>query len=147
MSTVAFDTYRVVKRSKEVGFSDLQAEAVTDVLSESRSPGIDLSLLATKNDLERFATKADLERFAAKADLEQFATKADLERFATKADLERFATKADLERFATKSEMAHLATKAELSEMKADLLKWVVGAIGLQTLVVVGAVVTLARAL
>lgn len=97
MSALAFDTHRIVKRLKEVGFSDLQAEAVTDVLSESRGPGIDTILLATKADLAGFVTKADLQ--------------------------------------------------AGFAETKADLLKWVVGAIGLQTVVIVGAVVTLAKAL
>lgn len=33
-------------------------------------------------------------------------------------------------------ELTHLATKADLSETKADILKWVIGAIGLQTVAI-----------
>jgi len=36
-----------------------------------------------------------------------------------------------------------VATKADLAEAKADILKWVLGALGLQTVVVIGALVTL----
>jgi hypothetical protein len=42
-----------------------------------------------------------------------------------------------------------LATKADLqiglAEVKAELLKWVLGAIGFQTLVILGAVIALVR--
>jgi hypothetical protein len=35
--------------------------------------------------------------------------------------------------------------KADIAEVKADILKWVVGAIGFQTVVILGALVSLAR--
>ncbi|MCI0598096.1 MAG: CCDC90 family protein [Beijerinckiaceae bacterium] len=44
-----------------------------------------------------------------------------------------------------KAEIANLATKAELAEVKADILKWVVGAMGFQTVLIVGALVSLVR--
>ncbi|MGH6794773.1 MAG: hypothetical protein ACREDD_03500 [Methylocella sp.] len=44
---------------------------------------------------------------------------------------------------ATKADMAKLETK--IAEVKADILKWVVGAIGFQTVVILGALVSLAR--
>lgn len=44
-------------------------------------------------------------------------------------------------------DLSHLATKADLAEAKADLLKWMVGAIGLQTLTVLGGVAALIRLL
>ena len=53
------------------------------------------------------------------------------ERLATKDDLANLATKADL--------------KADLAEVKADLMKWTFGAIGFQTVIVLGAVIALAR--
>jgi hypothetical protein len=53
------------------------------------------------------------------------------------------ATKGDLA--AVKAEIANLATKADIAEAKADILKWVVGAIGFQTVVILGALVSLAR--
>ena len=49
------------------------------------------------------------------------------------------------ERLATKDDLANLATKADLAEVKADLMKWTFGAIGFQTVIVLGAVIALAR--
>lgn len=60
-------------------------------------------------------------------------------------DTVSLATKADVTQLRT--EVTQLATKSELSEFKADILKWVVGAIGFQTVVMVGAVAALARLL
>ena len=51
----------------------------------------------------------------------------DLSNLATKADLANLPTKADLANFATKTDLANFATKVELAELKADLIKWVVG--------------------
>ncbi len=66
-----FDTLRAARRLKEAGASEPVAEAIAEVLRESRD--FDLSQLATKADLEqlRLATKTDLEqlRLAGKADL------------------------------------------------------------------------------
>lgn len=76
--SAALDTLQMVKRLKEAGFNDAQAEAVTNVVRDVRAG--DFSLLATKADVERLA--ADVERLAA-------TTKADLDRLAatTKSDL------------------------------------------------------------
>jgi hypothetical protein len=49
------------------------------------------------------------------------------------------------ERLATKDDLANLATRADLAEVKADLMKWTFGAIGFQTVIVLGAVIALAR--
>ena len=43
------DTHKIVKRLQEAGFSNVQAETVTDVLREGK--GAKLSLIATKADL------------------------------------------------------------------------------------------------
>ena len=48
------------------------------------------------------------------------------------------ATKADLAKFEAE-------LKADIAEAKADILKWVVGAIGFQTVVILGALVSLVR--
>ncbi|MGH6842441.1 MAG: hypothetical protein ACREDV_10180 [Methylocella sp.] len=55
------------------------------------------------------------------------------------------ATKADLA--ALRAELAEVRAelKADIAEVKADILKWVVGAIGFQTIVILGALVSLAR--
>jgi hypothetical protein len=73
------DTLQIVKRLKEAGFAELQAEALNTIFRDSRDA--DFSVLTTKADIERieaklgtFATKADIERIEAK-----FATKTDLQ--------------------------------------------------------------------
>ncbi len=58
MSAHSLDTHRIVKRLQQAGFTDSQAETVTDVMPETRE--FDLSSLATKADLVGLATKADL---------------------------------------------------------------------------------------
>jgi hypothetical protein len=75
---------------------------------------------------------------AAQGDL---ATKADLA--AVKADVT--VVKTDLA--ALKADLAALKAelKADIAEVKADILKWVVGAIGFQTVVILGALISLVR--
>lgn len=76
MSVVAFDTHKIVKRLRDAGFSEPQAEAVTAAVQEGAV--IDLSHLATKADLQTalkdMATKADIKDMATKADLAEIRT-------------------------------------------------------------------------
>jgi hypothetical protein len=60
---------------------------------------------------------------------------------------DRLATKDDLANLGTKIDLADLrdATKMDLAEAKFDMLKWTFGAIGFQTVIVLGAVGALAR--
>jgi hypothetical protein len=114
-----FDTLRAARRLKEAGASEPVAEAIAEVLRDSRE--LDLSRLATKTDLEQL-------RLATKTDLEQL-------RLATKTDLEqlRLATKTDLEQL-------RLATKADLAELKSEVLKWVIGLMIAQTAAIIAVV-------
>jgi len=61
----------------------------------------------------------------------------------------RNARTIDLWNLATKADMAALASKhdlqAALAETKVELLKWMVGTIGIQTVVIIGAVIALVR--
>jgi hypothetical protein len=84
--------------------------------------------------LEAGGFTAEQSRIFASA-LAEAASTADL---ATKGDLANLATKADINEL-------KIATKADISELKADLLKWIASAIGLQTVVTIGAVITLMR--
>jgi hypothetical protein len=47
----------------------------------------------------------------------------------------------------TKTDLAVLAatTKTDLAETKTEILKWMIGSIGIQTIVIIGAVVALVR--
>ncbi len=62
MATLTMDTHRIVKRLRDAGFTDTQAETVTDILAETRAT--DLADVATKADIAmlrtEMATKADL---------------------------------------------------------------------------------------
>ena len=93
MAISSIDTLDIARRLKGAGFSEAQAEAVTDVFREVRTA--DLADLATKADIERLeaATKADIERLKA-------TTKADIERLeaATKAGFQRLEDKMEIMR-------------------------------------------------
>jgi hypothetical protein len=144
VNVTAIDTHAVVKRLMAAGFTDEQAEAVTLVVRDAQD--IDLSTLATKGDLA--ATKADLEKSIA-------ATKAGLEKSMAeiKADLEKSiaATKADLEKSMAEIKVDLEKTRAGLeksiADVKVEILKWMVSTMGIQTVVIIGAIVTLVRTL
>jgi hypothetical protein len=53
------------------------------------------------------------------------------------------ATKADVQLLRT--DLTAFATKLDLAEAKAEILKWMVGSIGVQTVVIIGAVIALVR--
>jgi hypothetical protein len=116
MSVAVLNTHAFVKRLTAAGMPEAQAEVLAD--EQVRS-----------ND-ER---------------LVDLATKADIANMATRSDIANLATKAELANIAMKSDIANLATKAELAELKAEILKWMFGAIGFQTIIILGAVVALAR--
>ena len=102
---IAFDTHRFVKNLTASGFTEKQAEALANEQVHLLN-----SNLATKADIEQL-------RLATKADIEQL-------RLDTKASIEqlRLANKADMERI-------HLGTKKDLAELKAEILKWMIGAL------------------
>ncbi len=55
------------------------------------------------------------------------------------------STKADLRETEARLNAKIEAVKADIAEAKADILKWVVGAIGFQTVVILAALVSLVR--
>ena len=134
---IAFDTHRFVKRLTESGFTERQAETLAD-----EHVALLNTNLATKADIEslRQDTKTDIAEVKADIETLRLATKADIEtlRLATKADIAevkagietlRQETKADIEtlRLATKADIAEV--KAGIEAVKADLLKWLFGAL------------------
>ena len=56
MTTITFDTHELVKRLKEAGFSDAQAEALALAQRDALSQALD-SQLATKADIARLELK------------------------------------------------------------------------------------------
>jgi len=149
VSVAIFNTHAFVKRLTAAGMPEAQAEALADEqmrLIDER--------LATKEDITKLgaATAADIAHFGAgtAADIAklEFTTKAEIARLeaATKAEIARSeaATRADIARLeaATKADIARLeaSTKVALAETKADILKWMFGSMGFQTIVILGAV-------
>ncbi len=94
MAEAHFDTLVVLRNLKSAGFSERQAEVVTDLISDIRQA--DGSRSATRADLEALSlsTKADLNALS-------LATKADFDalKLTTKADIE--TAKADIIKWGT----------------------------------------------
>jgi hypothetical protein len=91
----------------------------------------------------------------AKIEAEIAVVKVEIANLATKSDLAEVRSdiavvKAELANLATKSELAEVkaelaGVKADIAGVKADILKWVVGAIGFQTVAMLGTVVGLVK--
>ena len=122
MNVIAIDTHEVVKELKAAGFSEDQAEAVTRVVR--RAQDIDLSALAMKVDLDGLRRDTKVEFDAVRRDM-----KAEFDLMRMEID----ALRKDI--------------KAEFSDQKADLIKWIIGAIGFQTVAILGAALAFAHVL
>ncbi len=122
----AIDTLEVAKEMKAAGFTEGQAEALARAVGRLRDEGF--ADLATKGDLKALdiALKTDLKAL-------DMALKADLKNLEIRLQAEL--------------REAELRLEGKFADTKAELLKWTMGAIGVQTVVIVGAVVALARAL
>jgi multidrug efflux pump subunit AcrA (membrane-fusion protein) len=70
--------------------------------------------------------------------------KATAEAFA-EATSQELATKADLERVRADLGLAKAELETKIEATKAEIIKWLFGTIGFQTLVILGAVLALAR--
>jgi hypothetical protein len=132
LTTAPFDTLKLARALRDAHFSNEQAEGMAYAIAEAVQTD-----LATKSDLREMELRLDSKIATLGAELraDLGATRTDLraEIGATRADLraEIGATRADLH--------------AEIAASKAELIKWVFGAIGFQTLVILGALITLIR--
>jgi len=127
MPVVALDTHAVVKELQAAGFTEAQAEAVTRAVRKGQD--IDFSDLATKADFQTLRFEFD----GLRKDFEGLR--------------KDFTTNIEGLHKETRAETGSLRkeTKAEINALKFDLLKWIIGAIGVQTVAILGAVLTLAR--
>jgi len=132
LTTAPFDTLKLARALRDVHFSNEQAEGMAYAIAEAVQTD-----LATKSDLREMELRLDgkIATLGAELRAELGVTRTDLraEIGAAGADLraEIGATRADLH--------------AEIAASKAELIKWVFGAIGFQTLVILGALITLMR--
>lgn len=107
MNAIPFDTHRVVKRLQQAGFSEPQAETVTDVLREARDTS--MADIATKADLMEVRTELKAETAAVKADVEQL----------------RITLRAEMQ-------AGFSALRADMAKGQADTLKWIFGMVVVQ---------------
>lgn len=138
MTAVAFDTLRFVRTLREKAkMSPEQAEGLADAVAEAIQND-----LATKADIAMVRTDIEALRLSTKADIEtlRLSTKTDIAVVRTDMEALRLSTKADLRE-------AELRLEARIEGTKAEIIKWVVGSIGFQAIVIVGAVIALARGL
>ena len=141
---IAFDTHRFVKHLTASGFTEQQAEALAseqvNLLNSNLATKADIESVKAEIDSLRQETKADnaslrQETKASIASLRQ-ETKASIVslRQEIKAEIDslRQETKAGIDslRQETKASIASLRqeTKADIESVKADLLKWMFGA-------------------
>jgi hypothetical protein len=138
MNAVAFDTLKFAQALRDkANLSPTQAEGISQAFSEAIA-----GQLATRDDLANLATKDDLAalRSATKDEFAAFrgATKEDMT--ALRTDLAALRT--DVNILEAKIE-AKIDAKIEAS--KSEIIKWMFGTIGFQTIIVLGAVVALAH--
>jgi hypothetical protein len=100
------------------------------------SPSLSLAVFNTHAFVKRL-TAAGMPEAQAEALADELTPLID-DRLATKADLAELATKAEL--LATRADL-----KTEIAEAKTEIIKSMFGTIGFQTVIVLGAVVALAR--
>jgi chromosome segregation ATPase len=115
-----FDTHQVVKSLKAVGFTEEQAEAVTQAVRDSQN--VELSNLATNADLlgTKAALKADMAEVKAELKADMAAVRAELKADIAEVKAELAEVNAEL-----KADIAKVRT--EMVEIKVDLVKWMVG--------------------
>ena len=113
MSTIPFDTLQYANKLKAAGFTDEQAQVITE--------------------LQRAVTGNTLEQARHDYHLDEIATKRDLKELET--NLEH------------KIEMLRADTGKAIAESKADLTRWIIGAGFLQTVLIIGVLLKIARLL
>lgn len=167
MTAVAFDTLKFARALRDKAkLSPEQAEgladALVDVFDGNLATKADIYELRAdvqivRGDIEalKIQSRADTEalRLATQGDIESLrvTTEADSDnlRLSTTAGLEglRMEIKAGLDglRLETKADIE--AVKGAIASAKVETVRWLVGAIGFQTLAVLGAVIALTRTL
>jgi len=129
VSAVAFDTLKFAQTLRDKAkFTPEQAEGLSEAFAQASA-----DQLATKSDITDLRTdvKADI------ADL-RTAVKIDI------ADL-RTELKVDIADLRCDLREAELRLETKIEATKADILKWMFGTIGFQTIVILGAVLALSR--
>jgi len=168
MATVLFDTLSLSRTLRDKGhFTPEQAETLAEAFSEATHEDLatkaDFLVLEAAFKSEIGIVKAEIGSMRAKidsveAEMANLATKAEMANLATKAELAEVRAELKTELAEVKAELktdiaelkAELKTdiaevKAAIAEVKADILRWMVGAIGFQTVAPLWTVIALVR--
>lgn len=120
MNVVAIDTHAVVKELQAAGFTESQAKVVTRVVRR-----------AQEIDFSDFVTKADLSAAIGEVRSEIAALRTGL--------------RAELRELELRVDAKFSSVEAKIEAVRSDTIKWVIGAIGFQTLVILGAVLAVVK--
>ncbi|MDD1620492.1 MAG: CCDC90 family protein [Methylococcaceae bacterium] len=118
MNAIPFDTLEFANRLKSVGFSEEQAQVITE--------------------LQRTATGNTLEQAKHEYHFDEAATKRDLKEMETALE-----HKIELLKAETYQRIAE--TNQRIAECKADLTRWIIGAGFLQTTLIIGVLLKVAH--
>ncbi|MEI8574562.1 MULTISPECIES: DUF1640 domain-containing protein [unclassified Methylomonas] len=118
MNAIPFDTLQFANRLKAAGFSDDQAQVLTE--------------------LQRSATDSTLEQARHDYHLDDVATKRDLKEIET-------ALRHDIEMLRAETGRQIAETGRQIAETKADLTRWIIGAGFLQTSLIIGVLLKIAH--
>lgn len=140
MNAIPFDTLKFVRALRDKAkLPPEQAEGFAEAIAEAVQ-----SDLATKADLQ--ATRADL-----KSELQAVRTelKTEIQTVRTELKSEIQIVRTEIRetelRLEAKIESVKADTKAQIEASKAEILKWMFGTVGFQTILILGAVAALAR--
>jgi hypothetical protein len=120
MLAVAFDTLKLARKLESAGMQPKQAQDTSAALSESFSEWLSLGNIATREDVQRLesAMREDVQRLEGKTD---------------KVD--------------AKIDNLEARIGAKFAETKVDILKWIIGAMGAQTVALLAALYGLAHSI
>ncbi len=147
MVTIAFDTLRFARALREKAkLTPEQAEGFADAIAEAMHDD-----LATKSDLRLVKVELQAEIQQVKAEIQQVKVELQAEIQQTKAELRteiakvRTDLQADIQQTKTELRTEIAKVRTDLESVKSELIKWMFGAVGFQTILMLGAVVALIR--
>ena len=125
MTTLAFDTLKFAQTLRDKAkFTQEQSEGLAIAIADATS--------------DQIATQAEINQLD--GDL-----RSDFQRVDTSVQRLDFSMKAEISTMKADMRATESRLEAKIESLRSDVLKWIVGSIGFQTLVILGAVVTLAR--
>jgi hypothetical protein len=129
MSAITFDTHKFVRKLREAGFEEKQAEAVSDAFKEAQSE----AEISTNHGIETH--EASIKR-----DIAESENRLEYQIKALEVKLGR-----DIEVLRAETKQSIAETNARISETKAELIRWVVAVGILQSTVIVGVLLKIAH--